>query len=1019
MNFARHKGYCYLTDPQQYRLRCARRSRLIARMASLGVALTMVVGLGVEMQGSHLQAQFFSHYVKTVHWQLQSGAAERIWFPSEGPYPVRLGYTRLRDLTNRLSGKRFKVSAQSRQSDRFLEIVERGLNPIYQEKSPAGLSILDRNDNVLYSRRYPERQYARFEDIPELLIGALLFIENRDLLDVASENRNPAVDWGRLARVATTQGLNKLNLGGGRAGGSTLATQIEKYRYSAGGRTRDAEDKLRQMISASLRAYRHGTETIAMRRQIVLNYLNSVPLGGVPRYGEVNGIGDGLWAWFGAEFTQTNQLLGDQNARLELRARALKQVLMLLVAQRRPSGMLGAREGRGMLERLTDSHLRLLGDEGLISPEMLAAALPIKLVPTGPPTVESQPSFVERKAVNEIRVTLGELFSTADLYALDRWDVDVHSSLDGAAQSAVTRFLGRLSSPEFVRCVGLNGTRMLERGDLHAVHYSFTLFEATPLGNLLRVQADNLDQPLDINAGTKLDLGSSAKLRTLISYLNVIAELHDRYHTLDEAALRAIPRPVSASLSNWAIDHFLSAKERSLESMLEAAMVRRYSASPHEVFFTGGGIHRFSNFKREDDSQNPSVAEALEQSINLAFVRIMRDVVHYRAYEAISAPGRGLLRGDESIRRAYLNRFAEREGLVHLRTYWHKYRGIAPDSRLAALADGVPLRRPMQTAAYFGAFPESDFEAFAHHMTGRLGANAGGREILRSIYDRHRRLQLSLTDYGYQAKVHPLELWLVRYLGKNPGADLKDIIAASEGARRDAARWVLDSRFRHVQDQRIAIVVELLAFERIAEEWKRLGYPFDQLVPSLATAIGSSADRPAALAELMGILVNEGIRRPTVEIEEVRFAAETPFDTQFIRTSMPGIRVVPEEVARVARAAMLRVVNNGTARRVKDVFRDRHGSVLAVGGKTGTGDHRSKVVDRNGNVVSSRVMNRAATFTFFIGDRHFGVVTAFVPGGKAANYDFTSSVPVQILKELEPVLRPVVNGEHQGSMGCN
>ena len=33
------------------------------------------------------------------------------------------------------------------------------------------------------------------------------------------------------------------------------------------------------------------------------------------------------------------------------------------------------------------------------------------------------------------------------------------------------------------------------------------------------------------------------------------------------------------------------------------------------------------------------------------------------------------------------------------------------------------------------------------------------------------------------------------------------------------------------------------------------------------------ADRPAALAELMGIVVNDGIRRPTVRIDELRFAA--------------------------------------------------------------------------------------------------------------------------------------------------
>ena len=46
--------------------------------------------------------------------------------------------------------------------------------------------------------------------------------------------------------------------------------------------------------------------------------------------------------------------------------------------------------------------------------------------------------------------------------------------------------------------------------------------------NYLRVQTDNLAQPFDINEGAKLDLGSTAKLRTLITYLEIVAELHAR-----------------------------------------------------------------------------------------------------------------------------------------------------------------------------------------------------------------------------------------------------------------------------------------------------------------------------------------------------------------------------------------------------------------------------------------------------------------------------------------------------------
>ena len=63
-------------------------------------------------------------------------------------------------------------------------------------------------------------------------------------------------------------------------------------------------------------------------------------------------------------------------------------------------------------------------------------------------------------------------------------------------------------------------------------------------------------------------------------------------------------------------------------------------------------------------------------------------------------------------------------------------------------------------------------------------------------------------------------------------------------------------------------------------------------------------------------------------------------------------------------------------------------------------------------------MNRAATFAFYIGDRFYGVATAFVPGAKAARYDFTSALPVQIVKELQPALVPMIAGKQAGVGRC-
>ena len=59
---------------------------------------------------------------------------------------------------------------------------------------------------------------------------------------------------------------------------------------------------------------------------------------------------------------------------------------------------------------------------------------------------------------------------------------------------------------------------------------------------------------------------------------------------------------------------------------------------------------------------------------------------------------------------------------------------------------------------------------------------------------------------------------------------------------------------------------------------------------------------------------------------------------------------------------------------------------------------------RYGRVLSSKAVNRTATFVFYIGDRYYGVLTAFVSGREAQNYEFTSALPVAVLRLLSPAI---------------
>ncbi|MFZ1138198.1 MAG: hypothetical protein WAN76_03410, partial [Candidatus Sulfotelmatobacter sp.] len=138
---------------------------------------------------------------------------------------------------------------------------------------------------------------------------------------------------------------------------------------------------------------------------------------------------------------------------------------------------------------------------------------------------------------------------------------------------------------------------------------------------------------MNINESTKLELGSTAKLRTLVNYLEIVEQLHEQYAHVPALELSALTPSPEDRLTRWAISYLLiirllqqsarccaetksaplelavclsnriirsylsTARDRSLEPMLEAALEREYSASPAEGFFTAGGLHHFKNFE--------------------------------------------------------------------------------------------------------------------------------------------------------------------------------------------------------------------------------------------------------------------------------------------------------------------------------------------------------------------------------------------------------------------------------------
>jgi membrane peptidoglycan carboxypeptidase len=855
---------------------------------SLGILVLAALVL-IETRQSFLQSLVFSRWSAKLHYTVKKGASDDIAFPRAGPFDERLGYAHLEQFSLRLRENGFRIMEQARQSPELTALIRDHIAPPFPEPAAAGLVIRDADHALLYDAvaRDPWRLQS-LDEIPPVLVRTLLFIENRNIGDGAGSYANPAIDWARTSKAFVLYAGRAIGLNWPLEGGSTLATQLVKFQHSPGGRTESPLEKLHQVIGASLAAYHGGLNTRAARSQVVLEYLNTMPLGAAPGVGEVNGLGRGLHVWFGADPKTVFAALRNPHPDPDT-AVAYKQALALLYSVHAPTHYL--EKDRSALEARIDAYVGLLQAAGVIDSQWLQLLrnTPLRFAPEAPG--EPPVSFVDRKGPNALRNELGSLLGVPNQYGLDRLDAQFDSTLDGRLQQQVTQLLRELGSREFVAKNALRVPHVLQRGDPGGVTYSFLLVESRPEGNLVRVHTDTLDAPFDVNDGMKLELGSTAKLRTLAHYLELIAQLHDELSPMDPRSLQGLAANGRDPLTRWAASTLLAQPSIGPDAFLALSLERRYSGSPDEEFFTGAGLHHFGNFESEDNDQVLSLREAFAHSTNLVFIRLMRDIVEFH------------------------------------------------EARLPYDANAV--------------LNDVDFPA--------------RKQLLREI--------------------------------------------AAEESRKEhntSFDWLVTTHNREAQDLRLRIRIERDAFARMTPAWRRLGFPFETLVPSYATAIGSSADRPSALATLMGIIVNDGWRRPLQDIQRAEFARGTPYQTAFKRYGAgPSDQVMRTPIARLLRSVLAEVVENGTAVRLKHAF-DTNGVKLAVGGKTGSGDNRFDTFSRDGRLLTSRAVSRTAGFVFYLGDHWFGVITASVAGPQAADYTFTSSLPLAALKLLAPTLTAAV-----------
>ena len=966
-----------------------------------------VSGISLELQTSWFQAKFLHYLASHLTYKLEAGPASSMVIPTKGPLDERRGYTRLPDFLQILEAHGFGIQSQAQASPELMKLVSAGFPPVYQEKAQSGLQILDFRNVPVYQAITPDRVFANFDAIPPLLVKSLLFIENRELLDPCCPYANPAMEWDRFGQALLAQSLLVGQEDSRAPGASTLATQMEKFQHSPGGQTTSVWEKARQVVTASLRIYQEDERTLDAQKQIILRYINSFPLGGYPGVGEIHGFGDGLWTWYGMDVgTLQTHLAHSTSTDPALLAQAglsFKQGLSLLLALRRPAYYL---QDIHALNEKTNLYLRLLSDAGVLSQALRDIGLhtPLVYTPSTKPSIR-QVTEADLKATHFIRTQLQQLLKVPSLYDLDHLDVSMHTTLDQALQAKIGTLLQQLADSTFIEQTGLAKPHLLSHGNPANIIYSMTMYERTSAGNLLRVQTDTLNQPFDMNHGSKTDLGSTAKLRTLVTYLEVIERLFDTFHTFPSEKLTHLEKETTDPLTHWVISYLNTSPKTNLQDILEAALERRYTASPHERFWTGGGVHTFANFNKADNTHIFSVREAFHQSVNLVFIRLMRDLVQYYTSILPEAPSRILADAQHPIREQLLQQFIQQEGRQFLQQYYEIYQGRSPDASLHRL-----MNKGHRTSSSVGiilrsVYPDIDAKEFSRQFLQWQPSFAHQPVKVHTLFQNLNPDDWRLDDQGYLANVHPLELLTVQFLAEHPQDTKRELFQAAASRLGEVYAWLFSAHRKSAQDQRIHIMLEQKAFHLIHRDWQRQGYPFSSLVPSLATAIGSSADRPSALAQLMGILANDGQAMPDIILQQIHFAKNTPFETMLTPQPATGTQVVHPVIAKLVKRELIDVVNKGTARLLKDIFKNDSPHPLAIGGKTGTGDHRQKRYDAGLRLIQSKPISRTATFVFLIENRFYGTITAQVLGPESGEYDFTSSLPVTIFRLLAPYLK--------------
>ena len=640
------------------------------------------------------------------------------------------------------------------------------------------------------------------------------------------------------------------------------------------GRTSSPLDKLRQVAGASLKAYRDGADTREWRREIVVDYLNTAPLAAAPGYGEINGLGDGLYAWFGIDLADVKRGARRPTATRQRRARAYKHALALLIALRAPTTYLQTRSRRA---RRQGQRVRAPARQGRRHRRGAGAGRAGDTAAVPRPRAGGAAAAVRRARRRPTR---------SAPRCCSGWTCRASTSSTGCTskptapstsplQNEVERLFDNLTDKDFVRANGLTGERLLRNADptagrlqpdaLRAHAGTATCCASTP------TTSSGPSTSTAASSSISAAPPSCARWPTT-SKSSPCSTASCTRRTPRRSTARARATRTATRSPRGRRETLAKQPDIGLDALLQAALDRQLFRQPGRSLLHRRRHARVRQLRQE---RQPAQAHRPRRAAQL-------DQPGVRPPDA--RPGALSPRPPRLRRRRWCSKDPHHPDRERMRPGARRRRerarcccgriaaigGLTPDAAIASWL-GSRAKSPRHLAILFFAWQLGDTPAqLDEWLEARSVTGASGRSAQAGQRATAARTS-TLLDYGVPARPPSARSLGARRDRARAGRHLGRACTSAAPRRARTPRSGCSApRARRAQNQRLRIRVERDAFKRMTPYWQRLGFPFERLVPSYATAIGSSSDRPAALADLMGIIVNDGMRLPMLRLTRLQ-----------------------------------------------------------------------------------------------------------------------------------------------------